>query len=111
MTAAQQSSPFPAASPPAAAAAAAAAVRRRGRQLFNQDQWYSLANSLKLSTREFQIVQFLFDDQTEAAIAEQLEISSHTVHTYFERLYRKLSVCSRGELMVRVFSEHLTLGV
>ena len=87
----------------------AAQSRRRGRELFSQEQWWALASSLKLSTREFQIVQHLFDDETEASIAEQLEISSHTVHTYFERLYRKLGVCSRGELMVRVFSEHLAL--
>ena len=82
---------------------------RSGRALFSQEQWWALATALKLSTREFQIVQHLFDDQTEMAIAEHLAISPHTVHTYFERLYRKLGVSSRGELMVRVFAEHLSL--
>jgi DNA-binding NarL/FixJ family response regulator len=106
MSATRQQSPLPT-SPPEVATPAM--VRRRGRQVFSQDQWWALANGLKLSTREFQIVQHLFDDETEAAIAKQLEISSHTVHTYFERLYRKLGVCSRGELMVRVFSEHQAL--
>lgn len=35
----------------------------------------------------------------------ELGISVHTVNTYFERLYLKLNVCSRPQLIVRVFEE------
>ena len=81
----------------------------RGRALFSDEQWDSIAGSLKLSAREFQIVQAIFDNEIEAAIGAQLGISSHTVHTYLERLYRKLGVGSRCGLLVRVFAEYLVL--
>ena len=73
-------------------------------------EWRSIGRSLKLSPRELQIVRCLFDDDTEAAIALRLGISSHTVHTYLERLYRKVGVSSRVALVVRVFGEHLAVN-
>ena len=80
---------------------------RYGRDVLSSAQWQSLARSLRISPREFQIVQRIFDSETEAHIAANLGISVHTVHTYLERLYRKLSVNSRCELIVRVFAEHV----
>ncbi len=78
----------------------------RGRSLFSDEEWNALARSLKLSSREFQITRGLFDDETEAATAVRLRLSPHTVHTYFNRLYQKLGVSSRGQVLVRVFTEH-----
>ncbi len=89
--------------------ATARSLARQGRCLFSDEQWNSIATSLKLSAREFQIVQAIFDNEIEAAIGVQLGISSHTVHTYLERLYRKLGVGSRCGLLVRVFAEYLVL--
>jgi DNA-binding NarL/FixJ family response regulator len=78
-----------------------------GRAILSSDQWDSIADMLKLSKREAQILQGLFDDETEAAIALELGISAHTVHTYLERLYRKLGVASRSAAIVRVFGEYI----
>ena len=78
----------------------------RGRSLFSDEEWNALARSLKLSSREFQITRGLFDDETEAVIAIRLSISPHTVHTYLDRLYRKLAARNRCQLLVRVFAEH-----
>ena len=58
--------------------------------MFSDSIWRLLAGSLELSQREFQILQAVFDDQKESAIAANLGISSHTVHTHLERLYHKL---------------------
>ena len=66
--------------------------------------------SLRLSKREAQIVSALFDDKKEAAIATHLGISRHTVHTYTERLYRKMGVSSRVGLVRRVFIEFMSLA-
>ncbi len=77
-----------------------------GRSLFSDEEWGALAHSLKLSSREFQIVQGLFDDESEGGIAVSLRLSHHTVHTYLARLYRKLGVSSRCQLLVGVFGEH-----
>jgi DNA-binding CsgD family transcriptional regulator len=63
-----------------------------------------------LSLREAQIVLAMFDDQKESAMASDLGISPHTVHTHIDRLYRKLSVSSRVALVLRIFVEYLYLA-
>lgn len=78
-----------------------------GCRIFSEPEWLSLAGSLRLSERELEIVQRIFDDQTQAAAASQLGISPHTVHTYLERLYRKLDVNTRCAAVIRVLAEYL----
>ena len=77
--------------------------------LLSDQQWRSITRSLRLSGREFEIVRSIFSDQTEASIALHLGISEHTVHTHLERLYRKLGVSSRCQLVVRIFAEYLSV--
>src|SRR6266545_1539546 len=43
------------------------------------------------------------------SLAHCLGLSPHTVHTYVWRIYRKLNVQSREELLVRVFAEFRSL--
>jgi Bacterial regulatory proteins, luxR family len=50
------------------------------------------------------------DDEKEGNIASELGISRHTVNTYFQRLYSKLQVSSRPQLIVRVVTEYLTIA-
>jgi DNA-binding CsgD family transcriptional regulator len=61
-----------------------------------------------LSDREAQVLRLVFEDQKESVIAHSLEISNHTVHTYFGRLYRKFRSRIRCELIVTVCAHHLT---
>lgn len=84
-------------------------VLPRGRFLLCERTWGRVAHSLRLSPRELQIVRCVFDDLKELAIAAELGISPHTVHTHLERLYHKLDVSSRVELVVSVFAEHLAI--
>lgn len=79
-----------------------------GRRIFSDRAWLSLARSLRLSDRELEIVQCIFDDQSQAATARQLGISPHTVHTHLERLYRKLNVSTRCAAVILVFAEYLS---
>lgn len=78
--------------------------------LIDGQAWQAIAQSLKLSAREIQIAQLVLDDVKEASIARRLAISPHTVHTHLERLYHKLSVASRVELVVRLASHRLELS-
>jgi len=71
------------------------------------EAWGDLALSLGLTERELQIVQGVFMDGTESAIARQLGISTHTVHSHLDRIHRKLGVTSRASLVVRVFAEYV----
>jgi len=78
-----------------------------GRKLFDDPSWCELARSLKLSTRELQVVQGVFDDQKESAIAAGLGISPHTVNTYLQRVYQKLNVFTRSQLIISVVATYL----
>ena len=73
--------------------------------------WDGIARSLKLSTRELQILRDIFDDCTEFAIATDLGVSPHTIHTHCRRLYRKLAVTDRAMLMLRIIQEFIALTV
>jgi len=76
-----------------------------GQGVFVPAEWRSLAAALGLTPRECGIVRAVFDGASEKHTAEGLGLSPHTVHTYLWRIYRKLHVQSRAELLVRVFAE------
>jgi DNA-binding NarL/FixJ family response regulator len=80
-----------------------------GQAVFVPGEWRSLASGLGLSPRECGIVRSVFDGNSEKDAAARLGLSPHTVHTYLWRIYRKLQVQSREELLVRVFAEFRTL--
>jgi DNA-binding CsgD family transcriptional regulator len=80
-----------------------------GAAMFSEQAWEEIAHSLKLSGRELQIVREVFDDQTEFAIANNLNLSPHTIHTHCERLYHKLAVTDRVKLVLRITNEFIAL--
>jgi len=76
----------------------------RTQSLFSSRDWSTLMRGLGLSPRQAEIVECILSlDDDEGSIADRLKISSHTVHTHLERLYRKLHVTSRCQLIARVF--------
>ena len=81
----------------------------RGSAIFGGQAWAEIGHSLKLSERELQIIRGVFDDRTEFAIATDLDISPHTVHTHVERLHRKLGIGDRAQLLLRITNEFLAL--
>jgi DNA-binding CsgD family transcriptional regulator len=83
--------------------------RPMGAAIFSSDVWVEIGRSLRLSGRELQIVIGVFDDRIESAIAADLGISQHTVHTHVERLHRKLHVANRVQLVLRVVEEFVAL--
>ncbi|MDQ2769448.1 MAG: response regulator transcription factor [Bacteroidota bacterium] len=54
-----------------------------------------------LSAREQEVMQVLLEGLGEKQVAARLSLSPGTVHTYVKRLYEKLGVGSRGELLSR----------
>ena len=69
--------------------------------------WVFLNTRMNLSPREADIIQYLSADEPEASIAHRLGISPHTVHSHVERLYRKLGVNSRTQVVLRLFAEYV----
>jgi len=80
-----------------------------GAAIFSSPAWNAIAGSLKLSGQELQIVRGIFDDLTELAIAGGLRVSPHTVHTHCERLYHKVRVAGRVQLVLRILEEYMAL--
>ena len=79
---------------------------RNDHSFLHDREWQVIIDRLNCSPREIEIVQYVMSDLKETAIASRLDISSHTVHTHMKRLYAKLGVASRVELILRVFREY-----
>ena len=75
----------------------------------NEAAWERLAEKLRLSPREVQVVQGVLEDETELAIARRLGMSPHTVHTHMDRLHGKLSVRGRPELILKILTAFLLM--
>lgn len=78
-----------------------------GALALNAAAWCEIRRGLKLSAREVQIVQGIFDDKLEDAIADELGISRNTLRTQLRRLRRKLRTANRVMLVLRVVEEFL----
>lgn len=78
-----------------------------GAAAWSHHDWQEIRAGLKLSARELQIVQGIFDDKLEYAIAAELGISINTVRTELRRLRRKLKITNRVSLVLRVVEEFL----
>ncbi|XDD49415.1 response regulator [Leptospira sp. WS92.C1] len=60
-----------------------------------------LVNTLGLTERELQILNFVALGMTFPDIAEELDISSHTVSRHIEKIYKKMEVHSKSEAIIR----------
>ena len=71
--------------------------------------WIEVGRSLRLSARELEITRGVFDNLKEDAIAGKLGVSEHTIHTHVHRLFSKLRVTTRTQMVVRLMQELLML--
>ena len=73
------------------------------------EAWQALSTRLRLSPRELQIVRGICQERKESSIAVRLKLSPHTVRTHVERIYAKLGIGTRIELMLLLLGEFLCL--
>lgn len=69
-----------------------------------------LLESYGLTEREVEIVMLLAGSLPIKEIAAELTLSSHTVRDHIKTIFDKTNVNSRGELVARLFAEHLLDG-
>ena len=81
----------------------------RGAALLSDHAWHEIGRTLDITKRELQIVQSVFDNQHEPDIAKRFKISPHTVHMHLNRLFKKLTVKSRTELVLRIVEQMVAL--
>ena len=72
-------------------------------------QWEEVIDELSLSARQGELVRHIFNGKKQVAIAEEMGLGLGTIKTYFRRVYRKLGVTNRSELVARVLFAHLIL--
>ncbi|MEZ4732110.1 MAG: helix-turn-helix transcriptional regulator [Caldilineaceae bacterium] len=75
-------------------------------QFEHADHWYKLVKSSPtpnrqpvLSQREQEIIDLVSTGHSDKAIARELAISPHTVNTHVRRIFGKLGVSSRAEMI------------
>jgi len=81
----------------------------RGAALLSAHAWCEIADTLAITKRELEIVQAVFDSLTQKEIANRLTITEHTAHTHLNRLFKKLNVRSRTELVLCVLEQMIAL--
>lgn len=89
---------------------------RRPRQLpvsrfLTDEAWNAIAASFGLSPREYQVLRAVFADKKESAIAEELGISEHTVHSHVRHIHHKLNAVDKMQLALRVMNEFVALTI
>lgn len=79
-------------------------------ELLQGASWANLVQNLQLSSREADVLRCMFVDERIAAISEELGLAEGTIHTYRERLFRKLSVRSCAQVIAIAFATHIELN-
>lgn len=77
--------------------------------VLSQVAWINLVRELGLSSREADILRCALVDDRTAVIARTLSLSCGTIHTYRDRIYKKVGVASMTQLVARAFAVHLQL--
>ena len=80
-----------------------------GAAILSDHAWSEIANALRITKREVQIIQGVFDNLTQSGIATRLNMNEHTAHTHLNRLFIKLTVTTRTELVLRVMEQMIAL--
>jgi DNA-binding NarL/FixJ family response regulator len=76
--------------------------------IFSRAEWEELSEKLGLSPRQAQVASLLMRGLADKQIAMNLDISTHTLRTYLDRMFTKMQVSDRCELIVHIFREFRT---
>ena len=74
------------------------------KKLFTDNEWQSMVNAMGLSKRQGEIAYEILSGKTDKEIAATLSIGVPTIRTHMSRLFEKLGVDDRNELMYSIFS-------
>ena len=73
-------------------------------QLCSEREWARLQEHLHLPPRQAEIARHIMSGKSDKQIARAMGISITTVRTHMSRIFRKLDLNDRGELMLHVFA-------
>ena len=72
--------------------------------LVSEQEWSRLRNDLRLPPRQAEIARHIMCGESDKQIARAMGISITTVRTHVSRLFRKLDLNDRTELVLHVFA-------
>jgi DNA-binding NarL/FixJ family response regulator len=72
--------------------------------------WTQLVKELHLPPQQLRIVELILRNQCDKQIAQTLGIKIPTLRTYVERIYHRLGVHDRMELVLKLFAMSHELG-
>lgn len=73
------------------------------------EEWTSIASELKLSPREFCVAVLIFEGNSRLQVARRLKCSPETCRVYIDRVFAKLNVRDRLDMVLRIVRIHLSL--
>ena len=71
--------------------------------LFSNAQWKYLQNCYRFSDRQMQILKLLFAGLDSDRIAKKLKIRYNTVKAHFGKIYKRVGVQSKTEMVMQLF--------
>lgn len=72
--------------------------------LLNAEEWQRIINVFKLSPQQARIVEMILQGKKHKQIALELSLSESTVQTYLGRLFARLGVADRTEMILHIFA-------
>ncbi len=76
--------------------------------MFTPEQWGKIHNILNVTNREMDVVRLIVAHESEKEVARDLGIKLSTVHSHILRIYQKLGINCRSELIARVYDAHIS---
>ena len=76
--------------------------RAPGHHQLTIQQWSDVCRTMKMSLREQQVCELLFDGLTRQKIAEEMDISIRGVRHHMEQIHMKLNACNRVGVVLRI---------
>ena len=78
---------------------------KRNGDVFSENEWATLIAELALSSRQSEIIRWLFKGLTDREIAGHMGIQTTTVRMHMSRLFLRMNVHDRNQLILRVFHQ------
>jgi DNA-binding NarL/FixJ family response regulator len=77
-----------------------------GIDFMSGEAWVQVGERANLTTRELTVAILIFEGETRSAIARRLGCAPGTVRVYIDRLFAKLNVQDRVDLVLRIVRIH-----
>lgn len=78
--------------------------KRSDAPVLDIEEWRPIIRSLGLSGRQGRIVELILQGMRDKQIAAELNLSIYTIRTYLNRIFDKLGVDDRFELLLRILA-------